>query len=448
MTSAASELLCDVDVSHFAAYTGAFISDLSLAARAGDCVWVSGPTGSGKSTILRLLALKAERATTPVIAIGPRAEIRDPLRILEMRSLPDLAYVSQETAENLVAATARADIETSLMNEGGGSSTHTEKVLAVLGDAEAALDRNWRKLSSGWRQLVSAISAGVLSRRVYLFDEPLANLDAENAARVVAIFRVLRDRGAAVILASHDVRMLAGEITATCTGWNLERVDRSATLTELLTTVVGSLEEMAPAELEARELTVSLGNRTVLERCSLKVSPGDSLAVVGPNGSGKTTLARALAGLQRPEAGTVSAAGRALKRPGSWVGYSPQSSRHALLGRDLGEEIRLSIPPSLQAHFLKCLRDHLDLKLDALSFGERKLISLVMAVAGRPLCVLDEPLAGLDGDMIQKVQALLAQARGCGRGIVSFVPQGQLRDVAATRVVSLLHGAMHDDVMG
>src|SRR4051794_20744578 len=59
------------------------------------------------------------------------------------------------------------------------------------------------------------------------------------------------------------------------------------------------------ASLTAREVAVSRGAATILDKVSLTVAPGDHVVVVGPNGVGKTTLLRLLAGELAPEDGSV-----------------------------------------------------------------------------------------------------------------------------------------------
>ena len=71
-----------------------------------------------------------------------------------------------------------------------------------------------------------------------------------------------------------------------------------------------------PGSLHARDISKSFGARAVLDRVSLVVAPGDRVGMIGPNGIGKSTLLRLLAGLERPDAGRVVAAGT--------VGYLPQ----------------------------------------------------------------------------------------------------------------------------
>jgi ATPase subunit of ABC transporter with duplicated ATPase domains len=92
------------------------------------------------------------------------------------------------------------------------------------------------------------------------------------------------------------------------------------------------------ASLVARDITKSYGPNPVLERVSVTVAPRDRIGVIAPNGTGKTTLLRILAGLERPDAGTV-----ACVPPGATVGYLPQEpdrrpdeTLHAFLARRTG----------------------------------------------------------------------------------------------------------------
>ena len=92
------------------------------------------------------------------------------------------------------------------------------------------------------------------------------------------------------------------------------------------------------ASLVARDVTKSYGPNPVLDAVSVTVAPGDRIGIVAPNGTGKTTLLRILAGLERPDAGTV-----ACVPPSATVGYLPQEpdrrsdeTLHAFLARRTG----------------------------------------------------------------------------------------------------------------
>src|SRR3954447_24756337 len=91
----------------------------------------------------------------------------------------------------------------------------------------------------------------------------------------------------------------------------------------------GVMPESAEAAIELDGLTRNYGERTALAGVTLRVAPGETLAILGPNGAGKTTLLRILATLLRPHAGTARVLGSELPREGWAV-----RGRIGLLGHD------------------------------------------------------------------------------------------------------------------
>src|SRR5215207_4518632 len=77
--------------------------------------------------------------------------------------------------------------------------------------------------------------------------------------------------------------------------------------------------------IEARGLARAFDGRSAVDGVDLRLERGGFLAVLGPSGSGKTTLLRMIAGFERPDAGSVRIAGRAVAGPGAWV--EPEARR-------------------------------------------------------------------------------------------------------------------------
>src|SRR3954453_10025849 len=89
----------------------------------------------------------------------------------------------------------------------------------------------------------------------------------------------------------------------------------------------------APAALRAESLSKAYGERRALRDVSFAAAPGELVAIIGPNGAGKTTLLSILAGIQRPDAGTLA------HDPAS-VGWVPQQA--AVYGKlSVEENLRL-----------------------------------------------------------------------------------------------------------
>ena len=156
----------------------------------------------------------------------------------------------------------------------------------------------------------------------------------------------------------------------------------------------------AEPRLVVRGVRKSYRRRVVLDGVDAVVTAGEVLAIVGPNGAGKSTLLRICAGLESPDAGTVTVAGA--------LGYCPQqpalvdllrADEHFELvgaGRGLNRGTARRQGAEL-ARALDWLPDRRP--VGDLSGGTRQKLNLVLAALGEPsVLLLDEPYQGFDGD--------------------------------------------------
>ncbi|MGW7694280.1 thiol reductant ABC exporter subunit CydD [Streptomyces asiaticus] len=155
-----------------------------------------------------------------------------------------------------------------------------------------------------------------------------------------------------------------------------------------------------------------------LARTSCEIRPGETVAVVGPSGAGKSTLLNAVLGFTAPHEGRVLIGGRDLASldPASWrrqIAWVPQ--RPYLFAGTIAENVRLARPDAddeaVRAalwdadalRFVSALPDGIETRLGemgaGLSAGQRQRIALARAfLADRPVLLLDEPTANLDGE--------------------------------------------------
>ncbi len=191
----------------------------------------------------------------------------------------------------------------------------------------------------------------------------------------------------------------------------------------------GSCPDARAAGLVLDGLVVRHEGRSAdsLPRTSLTVGPGETVALTGPSGAGKSTLLAALLGLVRPAAGRVLIGGRDLGTldPATWhaqVAWVPQHP--ALFAGTVADNVRLPRPDATDQEVARALRDAAADDLDpaaglgeagaGLSAGQRQRVALARAfLADRPVVLLDEPTAALDGDTEAAVTAAIARlARG------------------------------------
>ncbi len=162
--------------------------------------------------------------------------------------------------------------------------------------------------------------------------------------------------------------------------------------------------------VEVTGVDKAFGDTSVLRSIDLVVEPGSSLALLGPSGCGKTTLLRLIAGLDRPDAGSVSVGSTVMVDTSTWV---PPEKRnvgmvfqdwalfpHLTVGRNVGyglpraERNGPRVTESLEMVGLADLADRMP---DTLSGGQQQRVALARAIAPRPtVLLLDEPFSNLD----------------------------------------------------
>jgi iron(III) transport system ATP-binding protein len=181
--------------------------------------------------------------------------------------------------------------------------------------------------------------------------------------------------------------------------------------------------------LELREISKAFSGGAAVDRLSLTIGAGRIGCLLGPSGSGKTTALRAVAGFERPEAGTILAGGETLSGPGIWV--PPQRRRIGMVFQDYAlfphldvlANVAFGLRDSAAARRRRALEmlDLVGLADQAaglpheLSGGQQQRVALARALAPRPrLVLLDEPFSNLDADVrlelaLQVRRALLTE---------------------------------------
>ncbi|HBT59406.1 MAG TPA: ABC transporter ATP-binding protein [Acholeplasmataceae bacterium] len=149
--------------------------------------------------------------------------------------------------------------------------------------------------------------------------------------------------------------------------------------------------------LEAKNLTVTYGQTTVLNNVSFTVKPGDYLNIIGPNGSGKTTLVKLLINLIKPTNGELTF--------GSFrFGYLPQHLKSAVnMPATVYEVLKYSNKTTSTNKKIDELLHQMHIfekkfkRMNQLSGGEQQRVHIIRALLSEPsVLVLDEPTSALD----------------------------------------------------
>jgi ABC-2 type transport system ATP-binding protein len=171
---------------------------------------------------------------------------------------------------------------------------------------------------------------------------------------------------------------------------------------------------VSDAVIEVAGLSKRFGEQEALREVSFAARQGELLAVIGPNGAGKTTLLSILAGILRPDSGSVS-------RPPGEIGWVPQQVglyRRLTVAENLRLFARLerSADPEAAVELMleqTGLGDRRDDQVANLSGGNQQRVNIAIGLLARPeVLLLDEPSSGLDeaetdlfGDLLEELAA-------------------------------------------
>lgn len=222
------------------------VRGIDLEVEGGVTTAVVGPSGSGKSSLLRMLAAlepptagSVEIAGTDLFSLSPkrRAQLRGAL----------LTHVHQRPGDNLIGhLTARQQLRrlADLADRApAGSSVEPDTIDDTLRalDLHHRIDHRPDEMSSGEQQRLALARAAVAGHRLVIADEPTAQLDPANTDAVIRTMEHLAAKGVTVIIATHDQRLLphvrqivmlrdGAVASVTADGEQLAVIDRSGRL--------------------------------------------------------------------------------------------------------------------------------------------------------------------------------------------------------------------------
>ena len=395
---------------------------------------VTGPSGGGKSTLLRTLNglvphFHGGRWAGTARVAGLRVEATPTARLAR-----EVAFVFQDPERQGVAATVEGEIAFGLENLAVPAADIPGRVAEALArvGADALAGRRTAQLSGGERQRVAIAAALALRPRLLVLDEPASQLDPAGARMVAAACRAARAAGTGVVVAEHrtahfgepDARLhvVAGRLTVPAPEAPAAPV---------------SLPDPGPIEWRARDLVAGFRRLPVLRVPRLEGRVGEVLAVTGPNGSGKTTLLRTLAGLLPPLGGSLA-------RPEGRIAYRPQDPAALLHRPTVAAEIAYSLRLArrkaepvdvervlagfgLEGFAARYPRD--------LSGGQRERAALAAVLAATPrLALLDEPTRGMDPRARRLLLEAMARMAEAGASIVVATHDEDLAAAAHRRL--------------
>ena len=370
----------------------------------GEMLLVAGPTGVGKSSLLRCLNGLVPHFHGGVIEGRIRVDGRDPIA-LGPRGMSDrVGFVTQNPEAHFVARVVEDELAFATENHDVAPAVIRRRIEEVLDQLSIAhlRHREIDTLSGGERQRVAIASVLTLQPATLVLDEPTSQLDPQAADEVLTTLRKLNEElGMTIVFSEHrlervvhyvdrvllmnpdappvigpPIEVIRGSPLAPplvrlgeALGWQplpltikeARRHPQLPALRERLrmaapqaaTAAPDSADDARPA-ITARGLWLRYDNGCEgLTGLDLTVSRGSLVALMGRNGAGKSTLLKTLVGLLRPDRGTVRLRGRSgalldparrrLEEITRTVGFVPQNPSRLLFHETVDAELRFSL---------------------------------------------------------------------------------------------------------
>lgn len=405
---------------------------VDLSFRRGALAAVVGASGSGKSSLLRLLAGLDLPTSGKVLVNGLSLAAMSPRRLRAVRSAT-VGFVFQRPSDNFVPyLTVDEHLRLAARAAKRADGPGAEELLDALGIAHRR-DHLPEELSGGEQQRAAFAQVLLAGPAIVVADEPTAELDSRSAEDLLAMIRGLSEHGVAFVIATHDpgVTRMADDVVELDHG-RVKRDSLGAQQGILIKT-----PEAGPftrgdsvAEVSGLTKTYRRGPEEVhaLDQVSLRLEPGRMIGLMGRSGSGKTTLLNVLAGWERADAGSVVWLGdreaRLAERRWHEIAVLPQ--KFGLI-EELTVRENIEYPARLHGS-LESVRTRVEKLLGALgleelerrapsetSVGQQQRTALARALVLRPrLLLADEPSGHQDATWARGVFGCLRAAAADG----------------------------------
>ena len=305
------------------------LRSVDLTAERGTISGLIGPNGAGKTTLFNVLC-GLQRPVTGVVRIDGRDVTRLPphrrARLGLARTFQRLETFTLLTVrDNILAG---AEFRHRWADTGEAPARTTDRLLDQLGLADVAGERV-DTLPTGRARLVELARALAARPTMLLLDEPSSGLDERETEQLGQVLRDVAADGPGIVLVEHDMALVMdvcerisvldfGAVVAEGTPAEVQAdplvqqayLGERASAPDRVRRRPSGPPADAPPMLQVRDLRAGYGDIDVFDGLDVDVAAGEVFALLGPNGAGKSTFLKAISGLVRPSAGTVSLLGR------------------------------------------------------------------------------------------------------------------------------------------
>lgn len=411
------------DVSYSYSEEKQIVKNLNLKIKDGECILLCGRSGCGKTTIGRIINNLIPRFFENGLMNGEVYIDDKNTNQFEMYELSRLiGTVFQNPKAQFFHTNSDAEIVFGLENSGMESEEIIKSYKKAVDELniQNLTNRNMFLMSGGEKQIIAFASIYAMNPKVYVLDEPTANIDKTTILKIREIIEKLKEAGHTIIICEHRLYFLKdlvdrvlyvdkGVIKQSFSGNDFFKLDDKKRISmglrslEEPTLKTETKQNISNNSLKIENVSCNYGEKKVFENLKLGVNEGEILGIIGKNGVGKTTLIRCIAGLHKQSEGQISLNGKVLnsKERQKLSAMVMQDVNYQLFTNNLVEECHLgnNCSDSQIEEVLKELGliEFKELHPMVLSGGQKQRLVIGNAVlSDKQIFIFDEPTSGLD----------------------------------------------------
>ena len=464
--------------------------NVNLNIEEGQTVLLCGASGSGKTSIIRLINGLIPHYYSGELAGNVTVAGHD----IKKTELHELAGTVGTVFQNPRSQFFSVDTDGEIVFGPENIGLEPKEIKSRMNDvvAEMNLDeilgRSIFDLSGGQKQRIACASVAALLPKIILLDEPSSNLDFDSIELLRGIITEWKRQGKTIVISEHrlwylkDVadRVIYVENGRLAKEWSGEdftslkedevkkyklrpivleeelirqiRGDAAPSVCEIQSAI--ELKDFyfsykrRPYLLVKKKFKESDGDLLNLNIPELKLPKGKVIGLVGPNGTGKSTFLRCLCGLEGDCKGKIVSDGVTYKgRQRLKLCYMVmQDVNHQLFTDSVKSEVMLSMKEEDDKRCDELLTrlglvDYKDTHPMALSGGQKQRVAIASALASdAKILLFDEPTSGLDYSHMEKVAELLQQLANAGATVIVSTHDPELISECCDFVLGLKHG--------
>ena len=430
------------------------LRNINFKVKEGEFILLTGQSGSGKTTVTRLINGLIPHFFEGVLTGTVKVLGSDIKTITPGELGKNIASIFQNPRSQFFTTNSTKEVAFALENYGIDRDEMIDRVNCAFHDLEAEnlMDRDMFSLSSGEKQKIAIIAAKTLNPKIYVFDEPSANLDIHSIIKLKKIMEWLKKQGHTVIVSEHRLFYLKNLVDK-CLIMKDGKIDRELKKNDIdnlndsdirayklrtfkLSNIKYELKDnlivnKQNADFKVENLSFSYDvNHSVLSNCNLEGNFGETVAIVGHYGNGKTTLGNIMSGLLKARSGQFFIEGKYTKQKNLYksVYFVMQDADYQLYSDSVVSELMLSSMNSIKQNDEKIENAITLLNISSfrnrhpqsLSGGQKQRVTIAAAIASnKKILIFDEPTSGLDYENMKVVSEAINTLRK--KGILIFV---------------------------